>query len=47
MVLAESPGLTLDTVDITDSVRYRDHGYPWAEWDLLRRAGLLVSAAGL
>ena len=37
MVLAETLGLTLDTVDITDSDRYRDHGYPWAEWDLLRR----------
>ena len=37
MVTAEAPRLTLDTVDITDSDRYRDHGYPWAEWDLLRR----------
>ena len=37
MVLAETPGLTLDTVDITDSDRYRDHGHPWADWDLLRR----------
>ena len=37
MVIAEAPKLTLDTVDITDADRYRDHGYPWAEWDLLRR----------
>ena len=37
MVIAEAPQLTLDTVDITDSDRYRDHGYPWAEWDVLRR----------
>ncbi|MCY3571735.1 MAG: cytochrome P450 [Chloroflexi bacterium] len=37
MVLAESARLTVETVDITDSDRYRDHGYPWAEWDLLRR----------
>ena len=37
MVTAAAPGLTLETVDITDSDRYRDVGYPWAEWDLLRR----------
>ncbi len=37
MVTAEAPGMTLDTVDITNSDRYRDEGYPWAEWDLLRR----------
>ena len=37
MVTTEAPRLTLDTLDITDSDRYRDHGYPWAEWDLLRR----------
>ena len=37
MVIAEAPALTVDTVDITDSDRYRDYGYPWAEWDLLRR----------
>ena len=40
MVTAEAhapSALTLDTVDITDSDRYRDIGYPWAEWDLLRR----------
>ncbi len=37
MVVAEAPALTVDTVDITDSDRYRDVGYPWAEWDLLRR----------
>ncbi len=37
MVIADLTGLTLDSVDITDSDRYRDDGYPWAEWDLLRR----------
>ena len=37
MVIADAPRLTLDTVDITDSDRYRDDGYPWAEWDLLRQ----------
>ena len=37
MVIAEAPTLTLDTVDVTDSDRYRDEGYPWAEWDLLRQ----------
>lgn len=29
--------LTLDTVDITDTAKYVERGYPWAEWDLLRR----------
>ena len=37
MVTAEAPSLSVDTVDITDADRYRDYGYPWAEWDLLRR----------
>ena len=37
MVIADAEALSLDTVDITDAIRYRDHGYPWAEWDLLRR----------
>ena len=39
MVTAEAPSLNLsvDTLDITDADRYRDYGYPWAEWDLLRR----------
>ena len=37
MVTSEAPRLTLHTLDITDSDRYRDYGYPWAEWDLLRR----------
>ena len=26
----------LDAVDITSMARYREHGYPWADWDLLR-----------
>ena len=37
MVVAESPELTLDTLDITDTELYVAHGYPWAAWDLLRR----------
>ncbi len=28
--------LTLDDVDITSMPRYLQHGYPWADWDLLR-----------
>jgi cholest-4-en-3-one 26-monooxygenase len=28
--------LTLDSIDIHSTDRYTDHGYPWAEWDLLR-----------
>ena len=40
MVTAAPPApdmLTVDAVDITDADRYRDYGYPWAEWDILRR----------
>ncbi len=29
--------LSLDTLSITDTTRYVERGYPWAEWDLLRR----------
>lgn len=29
--------LTLDTLDITDTALYVQRGYPWKEWDLLRR----------
>ena len=29
--------LTLDTLDITDERAYAEHGYPYREWDLLRR----------
>ncbi len=29
--------LSLDTLSITDTKRYVERGYPWAEWDLLRR----------
>ena len=36
MVTAERPALTLDTLNITDTALYVDHGYPWAAWDLLR-----------
>jgi len=28
--------LTLDNLDITDTDRYVQYGYPWAAWDLLR-----------
>ena len=35
MVTAEP--LTLDDIDITTTERYVEHGYPWREWDLLRR----------
>ncbi len=37
MVTAELQPLTLETLDITDTDRYVEHGYPWAAWDLLRR----------
>ena len=37
MVTAERPALTLDTLNITDTSLYVEHGYPWAAWDLLRR----------
>lgn len=36
MVLVEEP-ITLATLDITDTARYVKRGYPWREWDLLRR----------
>ncbi|MEE2783896.1 MAG: cytochrome P450 [Pseudomonadota bacterium] len=29
--------ITLDTLDITDTRLYVEHGYPWAAWDLLRK----------
>ncbi|MCY3569530.1 MAG: cytochrome P450 [Chloroflexi bacterium] len=37
MVTAERNALTLDTLNITDTSLYVDHGYPWEEWDILRR----------
>ena len=37
MVTAERPALTLDTLDITDTSLYVEHGYPWEAWDILRR----------
>lgn len=36
MVQLEQP-LTLDALDITDTALYVQRGYPWREWDLLRR----------
>jgi cholest-4-en-3-one 26-monooxygenase len=36
MVATDEP-VTLATLDITDTSRYVKHGYPWKEWDLLRR----------
>lgn len=29
--------LSLASLDVTDTGRYAAHGYPWEEWDLLRR----------
>lgn len=29
--------LTLNTLDITDERKWAEDGYPYAEWDLLRR----------
>jgi cholest-4-en-3-one 26-monooxygenase len=38
MVLAErEEQITLDTLDITDTDLYVKRGYPWKEWDFLRR----------
>ncbi len=37
MVTAEAQPLTLDTLDITDTGLYVEHGYPWEAWDILRR----------
>ena len=37
MVTAERPRLTLDSLDITDTSLYVEHGYPWEAWDILRR----------
>ena len=37
MVMAETQPLTLDTLDITNTELYVQHGYPWEAWDLLRR----------
>ena len=37
MVTAEALPLTLDTLDITDTGLYVEHGYPWEAWDILRR----------
>ncbi len=30
------PAVSFDEIDIHSTDRYRDHGYPWADWDLLR-----------
>ncbi len=32
-----APAITLDTLDITDTRLYVEHGYPWGAWDLLRK----------
>ena len=37
MVTATRPALTLDSLNITDTALYVEHGYPWEAWDLLRR----------
>ncbi|MGH1491973.1 MAG: cytochrome P450 [Acidimicrobiales bacterium] len=36
MTTTDAP-LTVDDVDIHSLDRYVEHGYPWADWDLLRR----------
>ena len=36
MVQVDEP-ITLRMLDITDTARYVERGYPWREWDLLRR----------
>ena len=36
MVQLEEP-ITLDNLDIADTDLYVKRGYPWKEWDLLRR----------
>ncbi|MGI8422950.1 MAG: cytochrome P450 [Chloroflexota bacterium] len=36
MVMLEE-SITLDNLDITDTALYVERGYPWREWDLLRR----------
>jgi len=33
----DTSGISLDTLDILSIDRYRDRGYPFAEWELLRR----------
>ena len=33
----DGEALSLDTLSITNTQRYVERGYPWAEWDLLRR----------
>ena len=37
MTSAAAKALSLDTLSITDTQRYVERGYSWAEWDLLRR----------
>ena len=37
MTTAMDREMTLDSVDIHDTRLYVDRGYPWREWDLLRR----------
>ena len=36
-IAATPTELTLDTLDITTTALYVERGYPWREWDLLRR----------
>ena len=36
-MVATPDQLSLATLDITDTNLYVQRGYPWAEWDLLRR----------
>ncbi len=37
MAMTDTAGtISLDEIDIHSNEQYRDHGYPWAAWDLLR-----------
>ena len=37
MAMTDTAGaVSLDEIDIHSTEQYRDHGYPWAAWDLLR-----------
>ncbi len=36
MAITDTRAFSLDEIDIHSTEQYRDHGYPWAAWDLLR-----------
>ena len=41
-----SDGCVSHDVDLTSMPRYVEHGYPWADWDLLRARGTRVLVRG-